>query len=91
MKLLLGVSALHYSTGSLNLEGVQTMASAHALHQPTITHLSISIVSVWKFRINLGLSIALIESVEFRLKLEYFLKFRNWSLEVQSGVRVTRG
>ena len=42
--------------------------------------------------VNPELSIALIEeSVEFRLKLEYFWKFRNWSSEVQSDVRVTRG
>src|SRR5882724_10645090 len=52
--LVLGVSALHYSTGSQNSEGVWTVASACVLHQPTIMHLSISIVSVWKFRVMLG-------------------------------------
>jgi len=42
--------------------------------------------------VNLEMSIALIEeSIEFRLKLEYFWKFRNWSSEVQSDVRVTKG
>ena len=46
---VLGVSALHYSTGSWNLEGVQTVGSAHALHQPTIMCPSISIVSIQKF------------------------------------------
>ena len=78
---LLGDSALHYSTRSQNSEEVQTVASAHALCQPTITCLSISIVSI-----------ALIEeSVGFQIKLEYFWKFRNQSLEVQSHVGVTRG
>src|SRR5882724_8677847 len=47
---MLGVSALHYSTGSQSLEGVWTTASAHALCQPTITCMGISIVSVQKFR-----------------------------------------
>jgi len=42
--LLLRVSAQHYSTGSQDLEGVQTAASAHALHQPMITSLGISII-----------------------------------------------
>jgi len=42
--------------------------------------------------VNLELILALIEeSVEFIIKLEYFWKFGNWSLEVQSDVRVTRG
>ena len=47
--LLLRVSALHYSTRSQVLEGFWTVASAHALHQPTIAGLSISIVSIHKF------------------------------------------
>jgi len=42
------VSALHYSTGSWDLEGVWTVASVHVLHQPTMVHPSISIISVWK-------------------------------------------
>jgi len=46
---VLRVSALHYSTGSWNSEGVQTVASAHVLHQPTIACPSISIISVHKF------------------------------------------
>ena len=46
---LLGVSALHYSTGSQISEGVQTVASACVLCQPTVTCLGISIVSVQKF------------------------------------------
>ena len=46
---MLGVSALHYSTGSQDSEGVGTVASACALHQPTIAHPGISIVSVWEF------------------------------------------
>jgi len=38
---------------------------------------------------NLELSIALIEeSIEVRLQLEYFWKYRNWSLEVQSDNEV---
>jgi len=38
------------------------------------------------------MSIALIEmSIEFIIKLEYFQRFGNWSLEVQSDVRMTRG
>jgi len=54
--------------------------------------LSISIVSVQNFRSNPELSIALIEeSIAVRLMLEYFQKFQNWSLEVQSDVGVTRG
>ena len=70
---MLRVSALHYSTRSWNLEGVQTVASAHVLHQPTIVHLSISIISIQSLEVNLELSIALIEmSVEFIIKLEYF-------------------
>src|SRR5882724_13123788 len=32
---LLSVSALHYSAGDRVWEGFQTVASAHALHQPT--------------------------------------------------------
>ena len=50
LNLLLGVSALHYSTG-WSSKGFQTVASAHALHLPTIMCLSISIVSVQKFGI----------------------------------------
>ena len=46
--LLLGISALHYSTGSWDSEGVWTVASACALCQPTIAHLGISIISIWK-------------------------------------------
>jgi len=34
--MVLGVSVLHYSTRSWDFEGIQTAASAHALHQPTI-------------------------------------------------------
>ena len=49
LNLLLGVSALHYSTGRWVSEGFWTVASTHALHQPSIMHLGISIVSVWKF------------------------------------------
>jgi len=42
--------------------------------------------------VNPELSIALIEEgIEFRLKLEYFWKFGNWSSEIQSDVGVTRG
>ena len=42
--------------------------------------------------VNLELRVALIEeSIEFILKLEYFWKFGNQSLKVQSDVRVTRG
>ena len=47
--ILLGVSALHYSTRSQDSEGVQTAASAHVLHQLTVVHLGISILSVWNF------------------------------------------
>ena len=43
------MSALHYSAGSQELEGFQTVASARVLCQPTIAGLSISIVSVHKF------------------------------------------
>jgi len=39
--LVLRVSALHYSTGSQDLEGVWTVASGHVLHQPTIVCLGI--------------------------------------------------
>ena len=46
---MLRVSALHYSTGSQDSEGVWTAALVHALHQPTIMHPGISIVSIWKF------------------------------------------
>ena len=46
---MLRVSALHYSTGSWDLEGVQTVASAQVLHQPTIAGLSNSLISVLKF------------------------------------------
>src|SRR5882724_1996324 len=55
---LLQVSALHYFIGSWVLEGFWTVASAHALHQPTIAGLSISIISIHKFRIQLEWSIA---------------------------------
>ena len=34
----------------LAFEGFWTVASAHALHQPTIVGLSISIINVHKFR-----------------------------------------
>jgi len=47
--ILLQVSALHYLAGSWVLEGIRTVASACALHQPTIVGPSISIVSVHKF------------------------------------------
>ena len=40
-EMLLGVSALHYLTGSQDLEGVWTVASGHVLHQPTIVCLGI--------------------------------------------------
>ena len=71
--ILLGVSALHYSTRSWNLEGVWMVASAHALCQPTIVHPSISIISIWKFRIKLELSIALTDmSIEFIINLGVF-------------------
>src|SRR5882724_5792318 len=46
---MLGVSALHYSTRSWNLEGFWTVASAHVLHLPTIMCPSIFIVSVQNF------------------------------------------
>jgi len=49
--IVLGVSALHYSTRSQNLEGVQTVASAHALHNPLSHGLSISIASDLEVRI----------------------------------------
>jgi len=51
---MLGVSALHYSTGSQDMREFQTVAPAHVLCQPTIVHLSISIISVWKFRVMLS-------------------------------------
>jgi len=47
--LVLRVSTLDYSTGSQNLEGFWTVASAHALHLPTITCPSISIAGIQKF------------------------------------------
>src|SRR5882724_6406761 len=47
--LMLQVSALHYSAGSQVSEGFWTVASAHALHQPTIAGPSISIINVHKF------------------------------------------
>jgi len=46
---LLRVSALHYSAGSWVLEGFRTVASACALHQPTIVGPSISRINVHKF------------------------------------------
>jgi len=46
---MLGVSALHYSTGSQNSEGFGTVVSAHVLCPPTIMHPSIFIVSIQKF------------------------------------------
>src|SRR5882724_1265357 len=42
---VLGVSALHYSTGSQDSGEVWTVALAHVLHQPTIMCLGISIVN----------------------------------------------
>jgi len=47
--MLLQVSALHYSAGSQESEGFQTVASAHALCQPTIAGPSISIINIHKF------------------------------------------
>ena len=55
---VLRVSALHYSAGSWELEGFRTVASAHALHQPTIVGPSISRIVIHKFRIQLELSVA---------------------------------
>ena len=49
--IMLQVSALHYSAGSRVLEGFQTVDSAHVLHLPTISGLSISLVSIHKFKI----------------------------------------
>ena len=48
--LVLRVSALHSLAGDQVSEGFLTVASAHALHQPTIVGLSISIINVHKFR-----------------------------------------
>jgi len=50
MVLLLRVSALHYLAGDRVMEGFWTVASAHALHQPTIAGPSISRIAVHKFR-----------------------------------------
>ena len=47
---MLQVSALHYLAGDQVTEGFQTVASAHALRQPTIVGLSISRIVVHKFR-----------------------------------------
>jgi len=48
-RVLLRVSALHYSTRSWISEGFWTVASAHVLCLPTIVCLSISIISVQEF------------------------------------------
>ena len=46
---LLQVSALHYSARDQVTKGFQTVASAHALHQPTIVGPSISRIVIHKF------------------------------------------
>ena len=77
---LLWVSALHYSARSQVLKRFQTAASARALHLLTIVGLSISIVSVHKFR-------TLFEQIirgEHRVKSEAKSISNIWKSEFQS-------